>query len=473
MHANTMELTPLLAVVLLLPPALAVAHMAWTAASRRRHTRCYLLDYVCYKPEDDRTLTAELAGEIVQRNERLGMAEFRFLLRLISRAGLGDRTYVPRNLLDGREELAAGQLDAVDEMDACFDGAVPELLARTGLRARDVDVLVVNVSGFFPEPCLASRVVRRYGMREDVAAYNLSGMGCSATLVAVDVARNAMHARSPRPVVALVVSTESLAPLWYAGKERTMMLGQCLFRCGGAAVLLSSDPAHRGRAKMELHRLVRATTAASDDAYSCIMQREDDDGFLGASISKALPKAALRAFAANLKRLLPRVLPAMEIARLAADLAWQNLLQWRRRGQAKAKLKINLKAGVDHICLHAGGVAVIDAVKKSFGVEERDVEPSRMTLHRWGNTSASSLWYVLSYMEAKGRLRRGDKVLMVTFGSGFKCNSCVWEVTGDMADKGAWADCIDAYPPEGKPNPFLEKFAWVNDEVADESSSPF
>uniref|UniRef100_A0A0D9Z863 3-ketoacyl-CoA synthase n=1 Tax=Oryza glumipatula TaxID=40148 RepID=A0A0D9Z863_9ORYZ len=443
-----MELTPLLAVVLFLPPALAVAHMSWTAASRRRGMRCYLLDYVCYKPADDLTLTTELACAIVQRNERLGIPEFRFLVRLISRTGLGDRTYAPRNLLDGREELAA-QRDAIDEMDACFDGAVPELLARTGLRARDVDVLVVNVNGFFPEPCLASRVVRRYGMREDVAAYNLSGMGCSGTLVAVDVARNAMRARSPRPVVALVVSTESLAPHWYAGKERTMMLAQCLFRCGGAAVLLSSDPAHRGRAKMELRRLVRSTTAASDDAYSCIMQREDDDGFLGASISKALPKAALRAFAANLQRLLPRVLPAMEIARIAANLAWQNLLQ-RRRHRGKAKLKINLKTGVDHICLHAGGVAVIDAVKKSFGLDERDVEPSRMTLHRWGNTSASSVWYVLSYMEAKGRLRRGDKVLMVTFGSGFKCNSCVWEVAGNMADKGApqWSSPIpEAFVP--------------------------
>ncbi|EAZ27141.1 hypothetical protein OsJ_11073 [Oryza sativa Japonica Group] len=447
-----MELTPLLAVVLFLPPPLAVAHMAWTAASRRRGMRCYLLDYVCYKPADDLTLTTELACAIVQRNERLGIPEFRFLVRLISRTGLGDRTYAPRNLLDGREELAA-QRDSVDEMDACFDGAVPELLARTGLRARDVDVLVVNVNGFFPEPCLASRVVRRYGMREDVAAYNLSGMGCSATLVAVDVGRNAMRARSPRPVVALVVSTESLAPHWYAGKERTMMLAQCLFRWSSAA-------------------FVRSTTAASDDAYSCIMQREDDDGLRGVSISKALPKAALRAFAANLQRLLPRVLPAMEIARLAADLAWQNLLQ-RRRHRGQTKLKINLKAGVDHICLHAGGVAVIDAVKKSFGLEERDVEPLRMTLHRWGNTSASSVWYVLSYMEAKGRLRRGDKVLMVTFGSGFKCNSCVWEVAGDMADKGAWADCIDAYPPESKPSPFLEKFAWINDEAADESSSPF
>ncbi|KAF0911842.1 hypothetical protein E2562_012327 [Oryza meyeriana var. granulata] len=462
-----MELTPLLAVMLVLPPTFAVFYLAWTAASRRRRSRCYLLDYVCYKPADELTVTTELASAIVQRNRRLGLPELRFLLRLISRAGLGDRTYGPRNIFEGREECAAQQ-DAVDEMDACFDGAVPELFARTGLRPRDVDVLVVNVSGFFPEPCLASRVVRRYGMREDVAAYNLSGMGCSATLVAVDIAQNAMRARSPRPVVALVVSTESLAPHWYVGKERTMMLAQCLFRSGGAAVLLTSDPAHRGRAKMELGRLVRATTAASDDAYSCILQREDDDGFVGASIGKALPKAALRAFAANLQRLLPRVLPAMEIARLTADLARQKLLQRVQR----VKLKINLKAGVDHLCLHAGGIAVIDAVKKSFGLEEHDVEPSRMTLHRWGNTSASSVWYVLSYMEAKGRLKRGDKVLMVTFGSGFKCNSCVWEVTGDMADKGVWADCIDAYPPENTANSYMEKFSWIND-VADDEFSPF
>ncbi|CAN6294893.1 unnamed protein product [Urochloa humidicola] len=462
-----MELLPLLTALLL---AHALAYLAWTAFARRRQSRCYLLDYVCHKPCDSRKISTETSGAVIQRNKRLGLPDYRFLLRVIVRSGIGEETYSPHSILDGREESPT-LLDALDEMDAFLDAAVAELFARSargaGVAPRDVDVLVLNVSMLSPAPSLASRLVRRYGLRDDVAAYNLTGMGCSAGLVALDLARNKLRAgRGAR--VALVVSSESIAPNWYSGTDRSMMLANCLFRSGGAAVLLTNDPAlaGRGRAKMELSCLVRAHTGASDDAHACATQREDAEGRVGISLSKALPKAAVRAFAVNLRRLAPRVLPVSELARFAACLIYRRLYTsaaGKKVASGGEAPRINFKAGVEHFCLHPGGTAVIEAVKKSLGLEDGDVEPARMTLHRWGNTSASSLWYVLSYMEAKGRLKKGDRVLMVTFGSGFKCNSCVWEVTGDMADKGVWEDCIDRYPPESLANPYTDKFGWIND----------
>ncbi|CAN6289278.1 unnamed protein product [Urochloa humidicola] len=443
-----MELFALLLVLLVV----VAAYSAMAAASRRRRSRCYLLDYVCYKPPDDLQFPTEAMRALLDRTDRLDAAARRFLLRVVVRSGLGEHTYAPPCLVSGVGGVSAAAGDAVshqvclDEMDPFLHCAVAELLARAGLAGRDVDVLVVNVSTFHPAPSLASRIVRAHGLRHDVAAYSLAGMGCAAALVAVDLARNALAARSsrsrrPAAMTALVVSAECIAPNWYAGADRSMMLGHCLFRCGGAAALLATDDdpgRRRRRAKMELRAVVRGTAAADDDAHGAIVQREDGEGRVGISLSRSLPKVAVRAFAANMWRLAPRILPATELARVAAAVAFRKLL--RRGGGGGGGYKVNFKAGVEHFCLHPGGVAVIEAVKRSMGLEERDVEPSRMTLHRWGNTSASSLWYVLSYMEAKGRLKKGDRVLMVAFGSGFKCNSCVWEVTGDMDDKGAWED---------------------------------
>ncbi|XBI34438.1 hypothetical protein VPH35_120249 [Triticum aestivum] len=100
------------------------------------------------------------------------------------------------------------------------------------------------------------------------------------------------------------------------------------------------------------------------------------------------------------------------------------------------------------MCIHAGGRAVIDQLQKKLLLSDEQVEASRMTLHRFGNTSSSSLWYELAYVEAKGRMRKGDRIWMIGFGSGFKCNSVLWECIQSAACEtdGPWTTSIHRYP---------------------------
>ncbi|CAI0461091.1 unnamed protein product [Linum tenue] len=153
----------------------------------------------------------------------------------------------------------------------------------------------------------------------------------------------------------------------------------------------------------------------------------------------------MRALEGNLRVLLPKVLPLWEILRfVVASYYWKTRLM----GEKEAKPPvIDMKTRIQHFCMHTGGRAVIDGFEKSFGLKEYDMEPSRMSLHRFGNTSCSSLWYVLGYMEAKKRLKKGDRIMMVGLGAGFLCNTCVWTVVRDLENVNVWGDCINRYPP--------------------------
>ncbi|KAK4717950.1 hypothetical protein R3W88_016288 [Solanum pinnatisectum] len=154
------------------------------------------------------------------------------------------------------------------------------------------------------------------------------------------------------------------------------------FKLGCCAIILTNKLDLKNIAMFELKCLVKTRHGAKNESYNCCIQKEDDQGKVGTGL---------------------------------------NISQFLRASFVTP-------IGVDHFCLHTEGKAVIDGI-------------ARMTLHRYGNTSASSLWYVLGYMETKKRLKKRD-----------------------VGDGNVWEDYVHNYPPKTLANPFLEKFGWLQNE---------
>ena len=224
-----------------------------------------------------------------------------------------------------------------------------------------------------------------------------------------------------------------------------MLITNCLFRMGAAAILLTNRSSDCRHSKYQLIHSLRTHKGAEDKCYNCVIQKEDMNKRLGIELSKDLLTVAGEALKTNITTLGPLVLPISEQILFFVNLVGRKIF--------KMKIKQYLpdfKLAFEHFCIHAGGRGVLDELEKNLGLTEWHMEPSRMTLYRFGNTSSSSLWYELAYSEAKGRIKKGDRVWQIAFGSGFKCNSVVWHALRTINPKyeknNPWMDEIDDFP---------------------------
>ncbi|KAJ8749381.1 hypothetical protein K2173_018871 [Erythroxylum novogranatense] len=429
----------------------------------KRDRCCYMLHYECYKAPKEQILDTMSCAKVVLRNSNLGLQEYRFLLRTMVGSGIGEQTYCPKPIIEGREESSTLK-DSLSEMDAIIFDTLDNLFAKTGVSPSQIDIVVTSVSLFSPVPSLTARIMNRYKMRDTFKTFNLSGMGCSGSVIAIDVVQQLF--KTYKNSYAIVVSTESMSANWYSGKEKSMMLSNILFRTGGCSMLFTNNRALKHRALMKLTSMVRTHIGSRDEAYGSCIQVEDELGFKGFHLSRSLGKSGAEALTMNFRTLLPKILPLWEILRYTIASYHRNRANKTTSDEGE-EFGINLKSSIDHFCIHPGGRAIIDGAGKSLGLNPYDLEPARMALHRFGNTSSGGLWYVLGYMEAKKRLKKGDKILMISLGAGFKCNNCVWKVMKNMEDPNVWKDCIDQYPPTITTNPFADKFDWINDQSLD------
>ena len=514
----------------------------------RQRAPVYLVDFKTYRHKSAGGSEANTAGERVEYDKFLAVSKsarhldgsacfnersMEFQEKILRTSCIGESSIFPPSIFSDEAiaEPPKAERDylcmrgARQEAELMMFKAVEEVLASTKTRPEEIDILVVNCSLFCPTPSLSAMIVNRFGMRSDVLSYNLGGMGCSASVIAVDLASRLLTSAENRNCRAIVVSTENITQNWYRGNDRSMLLSNCLFRCGAAALLLSNRARDRSVARFKLLHTVRTHMGKSDECYRAVFQEEDDEGVRGVRLSKQIMQIAGDALKRNITNLGPLVLPISEQLRFFVNLLARKALRRQlplgplRTPVAKLTKAVVQMPGVRHlvgfspdkaggphsppaspaakavaatpaapastaappaspekaardrhvlakelppyvpnftkafqwICVHTGGRAVIDAIENNLSLPSHVLEPSRLSLYRYGNVSSASIWYELELVAEYGnmcgvereggamppkaeqnrRLRKGDRIWQIAFGSGFKCNSAVWKCIKD------------------------------------------
>ena len=401
---------------------LAGVGLLWLVQRWVKRERTFLVDLECFSNVPELSVPYETFERQSRRKKCFSADAMDFQMRMLNKSGVANETMFPPALQTDPPEPSMAS--AREEAETVLFSCVENLLKKTGMKARDIDVLVVNCSLFNPTPSLSAMIVNRFKMRTNIITYNLAGMGCSAGVISIGLAQQLLHLHPNS--TALVVSTENITQNWYFGNEKSMMIPNCLFRVGGAAMVLSNRRFDRIRAKYQLMHVVRTHMGQDDAHYQCVYQQQDHDHNTGVYLSKNLMKIAGHALKANITTLGPLVLPLSEQILFFANLVARKVF----KSQAKPYIP-DFKLAFEHFCIHTGGRGVIDAIEKQLELTTDMVRPSRETLLRYGNVSSSSIWYVLSNIETKTGIKRGERVWQIAFGSGFKCNSAVWKCVNE------------------------------------------
>ncbi len=335
----------------------------------------YMLSFSTFKAPDSWKVSHAEIIQMMRNQKCFNDDSIKFMERLLERSGTGQSTAWPPGIvqcLEPDKETDRSVEASRKEAETVIFDIVESALKKAKVHPKEVDVLVINCSLFSPTPSLCAMVISKFGMRQDIQSFNLSGMGCGASLISVGLAKDMLQRRKLKGGKALVVSTEIITPNLYHGNERGFLLQNTLFRCGGAAIVLSNSWMDGRRAWYKLLHTVRVQSN-SEEAYNCVYEAEDDDHHRGVRLSKEIVKVAGKCMEKNMTTIGPYVLPLSEQIKVVFMLAVRFMIKMTGKvlkscGLEKVAAKLpnkkhyvpDFKRGIDHFCIHAGGRAVID-----------------------------------------------------------------------------------------------------------------
>ena len=255
-------------------------------------------------------------------------------------------------------------------------------LENAGLKAQDIDLVVLTtVNPDMPFPSTACILQGKLGIRNNIPCFDLEA-ACSGFVYGVEVAARMMQSGMYKH--ALVVSSEKMSCMvdW---KDRATCV---LFGDGAGAVVLSaSDEPDTG---------ILGSVLGADGSDTEILCMPAGGSAMPASFETV--KNGLHSVKMNGKELFKKAVHIM---------------------QEKALEVLDLcGVGVEEISLlipHQANARIIESVAKRIKIPSDKVY---VNIADYANTSSASIPIALDEVMRSGRLRKGEKILLVAFGAG-------------------------------------------------------
>ncbi|MBD3335590.1 MAG: beta-ketoacyl-ACP synthase III [Candidatus Eisenbacteria bacterium] len=271
------------------------------------------------------------------------------------------------------------------------EAASRRALDDAGIEAAELDAIIVaTVTPDYMFPNTSSQLQHRLGARPTMA-FDVSA-ACSGFLYALHVGRSLILAGEAETI--LVVGVESLSKITdYTDRTTCILFGD-----GAGAAILKPAPGGSG---------VLGTVLAADGRHGELIRQPAGGSRMPWSQEALDTRQQFLKMRGN---------EVFKIGVRAMETACRQALE-----------KTGLDPGdVDILIPHQANIRIIDALAKRLEVAHENVI---INIDRYGNTSAASVAIGLDEGQRSGKIKRGDVVLTVAFGSGVTWASSVirWE----------------------------------------------
>jgi len=282
------------------------------------------------------------------------------------------------------ERRVAAENEAVSDM--AYEATL-QALDMAGMKPKEIDMIIVGtISGDHPFPATACVLQKRLGIK-NFPAFDVSA-GCTGWIYAANIAKQYVENGIAKNV--LVIGAETLTKITNYQDRNTCVL----FGDGAGATIISRAE------KKDISRFIDSEITADGSSYELLIQNA------GGSRMPASHETVD-------KNLHTVYMEGNKIFKLAIKSMYSVCDTVLKRNNMDVK-------SIDWLITHQANLRIIEALGKKMKIDNDKVI---INIEKYGNTSSATIPIALDEAVRDGKVRKGDIVLMASFGAGLTAGS--------------------------------------------------